>query len=201
MQQAASIELPAKMAELFKGEARFRVAHGGRGSSKTRSFAIMSAVKGYQLGMSGVGGQILCAREHLNSLEESSLEEVKQAIHSVKFLDDYYDCGEKYIRSRDGRIEYVFAGLRRNLDSLKSKARLLLAWIDEAENVSDTAWVKLIPTVREEGSEIWVSYNPESKHSATHLRFRHALPTGCKIIDINWRDNPWFPGVLNRARL
>lgn len=197
----AEIELPPKLVDLFDGEARYRVAFGGRGSGKTRSFALMSAVYGYRWGMSGKQGQILCAREHLNSLDESSLEEVKSAIRSVEWLDAYYEIGEKYIRSRDGRVSYVFAGLRRNLDSIKSKARVILAWVDEAENVSEAAWQKLIPTIREEDSEIWVTYNPESKHSAVHQRFRVAPSNDVKVCEINWRDNPWFPDVLNQERM
>lgn len=197
----ARIELPPKLVDLFDGKARYRVAYGGRGSGKTRSFALMSAVYGYKWGMSGNQGQILCAREHLNSLDESSLEEVKSAIRSVEWLDAYYEIGEKFIRSKDGRINYVFAGLRRNLDSIKSKARVILAWIDEAENVSEGAWQKLIPTIREEESEIWVTYNPESKHSAVHQRFRKAPSSDVKVCEINWRDNPWFPDVLNQERL
>ena len=197
----AEIELPPKLVNLFDGEARYRVAFGGRGSGKTRSFALMSAVYGYRWGMSGRQGQILCAREHLNSLDESSLEEVKSAIRSVDWLDAYYEIGEKYIRSRDGRVSYVFAGLRRNLDSIKSKARVILAWVDEAENVSEAAWQKLIPTIREEESEIWVTYNPESKHSAVHQRFRVSPSGDVKVCEINWRDNPWFPDVLNQERI
>jgi phage terminase large subunit len=197
----AEIELPPKLVNLFDGEARYRVAFGGRGSGKTRSFALMSAVYGYRWGMSGRQGQILCAREHLNSLDESSLEEVKSAIRSVEWLDAYYEIGEKYIRSRDGRVSYVFAGLRRNLDSIKSKARVILAWVDEAENVSEAAWQKLIPTIREEESEIWVTYNPESKHSAVHQRFRVSPSGDVKVCEINWRDNPWFPDVLNQERI
>ena len=197
----AKIELPPKIVDLFSGEARYRVAYGGRGSGKTRSFALMSAVYGYKWGMSGKQGQILCAREHLNSLDESSLEEVKSAIRSVDWLNAYYEIGEKFIRSKDGRINYVFAGLRRNLDSIKSKARIILAWVDEAENVSEGAWQKLIPTVREDESEIWVTYNPESKHSAVHQRFRVSPSNDIKICEINWRDNPWFPEVLNQERL
>jgi phage terminase large subunit len=80
--------------------------------------------------------------------------------------------GEKFVRTKDGRIEYAFIGLRHNLDSIKSKARIRLLWVDEAEPVSETAWMKAIPTVREEGSEIWVTWNPERKKSATHKRFR-----------------------------
>jgi phage terminase large subunit len=197
----AEIELPPKLVNLFDGEARYRVAFGGRGSGKTRSFALMSAVYGYRWGMSGRQGQILCAREHLNSLDESSLEEVKSAIQSVDWLDAYYEIGEKYIRSRDGKVSYVFAGLRRNLDSIKSKARVILAWVDEAENVSEAAWQKLIPTIREEESEIWVTYNPESKHSAVHQRFRVNPSSDVKVCEINWRDNPWFPDVLNQERI
>ncbi len=140
-------------------------------------------------------------REHLNSLDESSLEEIKSAIRGVDFLSDYYEIGEKYVRSKDGRINYVFSGLRRNLDSIKSKARIILCWVDEAEGVSDSAWQKLIPTVREEDSEIWVTWNPESKLSATHRRFRINGPADMKIAEINWRDNPFFPSVLEQERL
>ena len=196
----AEIRLPPKIVSIFEGSARYRGAYGGRGSGKTRSFALMTAVRGYQWGMAGKSGQILCAREHLNSLDESSLEEIKSAIRSVDWLNSYYEIGEKFVRSRDGRINYVFAGLRRNLDSIKSKARIILAWVDEAEGVSDSAWQKLIPTVREEDSEIWVTWNPETKRSATHRRFRLDPPEDSKIIQMNWEDNPYFPDVLDKER-
>lgn len=165
------------------------------------SFAIMSAIDGYRLGMGGASGILLCGREFMNSLDESSMEEVKAAIQSQPFLNDYYEIGERYIRSRDRRIEYAFAGLRHNLDSIKSKAKILRAWVDEAENVSESAWQKLTPTVREPGSEIWISYNPESPESATHKRFRADPPDDCRAVELNWRDNPWFPDVLNQERL
>ena len=199
------IELPPKLIPVFQGTARLRAAWGGRGSGKTRSFSLMSAVEGYRYGTAGISGQILCGREHLNSLEESSLEEVKAAIRSVDWLDDYYEIGERYIRSKDGRIKYVFAGLRHNLDSIKSKAKLLLAWIDEAEGVSEEAWRKLMPTVREEqadgtGSEVWVTWNPENKNSATHKRYRLDAPENSRIVQLNFFDNPWFPNVLELER-
>jgi len=194
------IDIPEKLTRVFSGAARYRAAYGGRGSGKTRTFALMTAVQGYQWGNAGKEGIILCAREHLNSLDESSLEEIKAAISSVGWLKAYYEVGEKYIRSVDGRINYSFAGLRRNVDSLKSRSRILICWIDEAENVSETAWQKLIPTVREHNSEIWVTWNPESKDSATHKRFRVNTPNSCNIVSCNWKDNPWFPDVLEQAR-
>lgn len=167
----------------------------------------MTAVDGYRLGRLGVQGMMLCAREHLNSLDESSMEEVKQAISSVPWLAAYYEMGEKYIRSRDGRIKYGFTGLRHNLDGIKSKARILRAWVDEAENVSEAAWRKLIPTVRDQDpsgkwrSEIWLTWNPELESSATNQRFRVNPPEDSKICELNWQDNPWFPADLNAERL
>lgn len=195
------IQLPQKLVYLFSGEARYRVAYGGRGSGKTRGFALMTAVKAYMLAEAGKSGVILCAREYMNSLEDSSMEEVKQAIRAEPWLDAYFDIGEKYIRTKNRRISYIFAGLRHNLDSIKSKARILLAWVDEAENVSESAWQKLIPTIREPGSEVYVSYNPEKDGSPTDKRFRKSPPPNSKIVELNHTDNPWFPDVLEQERL
>lgn len=197
----AQISLPAKVVENFSQPARHRVLKGGRGSAKTRAFAKMSAVYGMRYAEAGRRGVLLASREHLNSLDESSLEEIKTAILSEPFLADYYDIGEKYVRTKNKRVSYAFAGLRHNLDSIKSKANILLNWTDEAENVSEAGWRKLIPTIREEGSENWVSYNPESPDSATHKRFIESQPEDCIVTELNWRDNPWFPDVLNKERL
>lgn len=196
----AQIELPPKMVANFAQPARHRVFKGGRGSAKTRGLAKMSAVYIYKLAEQGREGVWLCSREHLNSLEDSSLEEIKAAIRSEPWLADYFDIGEKYIKTKCGRISYVFAGLRHNLDSLKGKSRILGNWTDEAESVSAVAWSKLIPTIREEGSENWISYNPETEYSATHDRFIVNTPENCIITEMNWRDNPWFPDVLEQER-
>ena len=207
MSKVADVELPAKLIPVFEGTARIRGAYGGRGSGKTRSFALMSAVFGYRWGQSGLRGTILCGREFMNSLGESSMAEVKNAILSVDWLTDYYEIGEKFIRSKDGNITYTFAGLRRSLDSIKSQSRILIAWVDEAESVSGRAWDLLMPTVREEdksigfNSEIWVTWNPESKYSATHERFRESFPSNSKIVALQWQDNDWFPDILNEQRL
>ena len=202
MEQTVDLPIPAKLVPVFAKEGvRYRGAYGGRGSAKTRTFAMMSAVKAYQAAEQGISGVILCGREYMNSLEESSMEEVKQAIRSVPWLDDYFDIGEKYIRTKCKKVSYVFCGLRHNLDSIKSKARVLLAWVDEAESVSDLAWKKLRPTVRESGSEIWVTWNPEKDGSATDKRFRKTPPKNSIIVEMNYNDNPWFPDVLEEERL
>lgn len=160
----------------------------------------MSAVWGARFAQANMPGVIVCGREYMNSLDESSLAEVKAAIQSEPWLNDLYEIGEKFVRTRDRRIEYAFIGLRHNLDSIKSKSRIRLLWVDEAEPVSETAWLKAIPTVREDDSEIWVTWNPERKKSATHKRFRLDAPTDARIVELNWRDNPWFPKTLDKIR-
>ncbi|MBN9601827.1 MAG: phage terminase large subunit [Afipia felis] len=197
---APQIRMPDKLVPVFTGEAMYRGAYGGRGSAKTRTFAKMAAVKGLMFSEAGLDGVIVCGREFMNSLDESSLAEIKAAIAEEPFLAAAYDVGEKYVRTKDGRISFAFIGLRHNLDSIKSKSRIRLLWVDEAEPVSETAWSKAIPTVREEGAEIWVTWNPERKKSATHKRFRGNPPSDSKIIELNWTDNPFFPSTLDKTR-
>jgi phage terminase large subunit len=198
---SVKVELPPKLIPVFAGPAMYRGAYGGRGSAKTRSFAKMAAVWGLRFAQANLPGVIVCAREFMNSLDESSFAEVKAAIFSEPWLAERYDVGEKYIRTRDRKIDFAFSGLRHNLDSIKSKSRIRLLWVDEADPVSETAWQKADNTVREEESETWITWNPERKNSATHKRFRLDPPTNSKIIELNWRDNPWFPATLNAKRL
>ena len=203
--QTARIEIPEKLIPVFDGPADVRGSYGGRGSGKTRSFAKMAAVRGYVFGMSGTKGIILCARQFMNSLEDSSLEECKRAIEEEPFLSEYYDVGEKYIKSRDGNVSFAFVGLDRNISSVKSKGRILLCWVDEAEPVTAEAFSTLIPTLREEGegwnAELWVTWNPKRKTAAVEGRFRHSKDPLIKIAECNWRDNKKFPAKLERERL
>ena len=166
------IELPEVLIPVFNGPADVRGAYGGRGSGKTRSFAKMVAVRGYMYGKAGTSGILLCARQFMNSLEDSSLEECKRAIEDEPWLLGYYEIGDKYIKSKDGRIQFAFAGLDRNIASIKSKGRLLLCWVDEAEPVTDEAFTTLIPTLREEGE----GCADQTQHDQTRGGFAHDTP-------------------------
>lgn len=200
----ARVEIVPKLIPVFEGEADVRGAYGGRGSGKTRSFAKMVAVRGYIYGNAGVTGQLVCGRQFMNSLEDSSLEECKRAIEEEPFLSDYYEIGDKYIKSKDGRIWFAFVGLDRNISSIKSKGRILILWVDEAEPVTDEAFTVVIPTLREEGegwnAELWVTWNPKRKNAAVESRFRNSKDGRTKIVECNWRDNPKFPAKLERDR-
>lgn len=184
----------------FNRHYRIRAAYGGRGSGKTRGFALVAALRAWQLSTTGKTGVVLCGREFMNSLEDSSMAEIKAAIESIPWLREKYDIGEKYIRTKNKRINFTFTGLRHNIDSLKSKSRILVAWVDEAEAVSETAWQKLLPTVREKDSEIWVTWNPERDGSPTDKRFLKYPPKNSIIVKLNYCDNPFFPKSLEQQR-
>lgn len=199
------VQLPEKLRPVFEGPADVRGAYGGRGSAKTRTFAKMTAVRALVFAAAGISGIVLCGRQHLNSLADSSLAEIKAAIASEQWLADAFEVGEKYVRTRCGRVSYEFAGLTSNISSIKSKARILLCWVEEGEDVTETAWQTLIPTLREEGegwnAELWITWNPRRKGSATDKRFRGSTDPRVKVVEMNWRDNPWFPALLERTRV
>lgn len=201
------IQLPEKLVDVFLGEADVRGAYGGRGSGKTVNFAAMAAVHARRYAECGVSGVILCVREHMNSIKDSSFSEIKAAILERPELSCCFTIGENYIRTWGlaGRVDFLFRGLSENLDSIKSTARILICWADEAENISDDAFIRLGPTLRAEdegwNAELWLNWNPENRNSAVDRRYRQSKDPMYKIVPLNWRDNPWFPAKLNRERL
>ena len=202
MTVCADVEIPPKLIPVFSGSADVRGAFGGRGSGKTMTFAKMSAIRAYMWDQAGREGVIVCGREFLNSIDDSSLAEVKAAIESEPWLRDHFEIGEKFIRTVSRRISYKFSGMdKRTIQSLKSKAKILLLWADEAEPITDKAWDIVIPTLRQEDSELWVTWNPGRKSSATDRRFRQTVDPRYKVVELNWRDNPRFPAILERQRL
>ena len=202
--QPLRIELPPKLIPVFLGPADVRGAYGGRGSGKTRSFAKMAAVVGLRHAQAGNAGIILCARQFMNSLEDSSLEEVKRAILDEPMLAAAYEIGEKYVRTKCRTVSFSFCGLDRSIEAIKSKARILVFWVDEAEPVEDAAWDIALPTLREEGTgwnaELWITWNPKNEDAAVEARFRNSDNPLFKVVELNWRDNPRFPAKLARQR-
>lgn len=190
------IKLPSKLESVFSADyVRYRCAYGGRGSGKTMSFARMAIVRAYSSRC-----RILCAREIMNSIRESVHAELCAAVEDMG-LSDFFECGKTYIRCLSTGSEIFYAGLYRNLDSLKGLGDVSVCWVDEAENLSEQSYLKLIPSIRAKDSEVWLTWNPERLDSATRRRFVVAPPESIAITEINWRDNPWFPDVLEQERV
>ena len=159
-----SIQIPKKLKPIFKGKARYRGAYGGRGSGKSMSFASMLLVLSIQKPL-----RILCAREFQVSIRDSVLKELKNAIDHFG-LHQYFEVGTHYLRGTNGS-EFLFKGLRNNIDGIKSLSQIDICWVEEADRVSERSWQFLLPTIRKENSEVWLSWNPEIEGSATDKRF------------------------------
>lgn len=143
---------------------------------------------------------ILCTREVQKSIKDSVHKLLSNQIKKMGF-SSHYEILETEIRGRNGTL-FIFAGLSSlTADSLKSLEGVDIAWCEEAHSISKKSWDVLIPTIRKDGSEIWISYNPELESDETHQRFTVNPPPNCISVLMNWRDNPWFPPVLEQERL
>lgn len=196
----AVVRLPPKLIPVFapaRGSVTYRGAHGGRGSAKSFSFAKMAAVWGVVEPL-----RFLCTREIQASIKDSFHAELKAAIASEPWLEAAYDVGVDYLRSKINGTEFLFKGLYRNLTSVKSTANIDVTIVEEAEDVSEDAWVALEATVlRKPKSELWPIWNPKIEGSPTDLRFRGpeaANDPRYRIVELNHDDNPWFPEGLKR---
>lgn len=110
-------------------------------------------------------------------------------------LFGFYEITQASIKGKNG-TEFAFAGLKNNISNIKSFEGVDIAWVEEAQTVSRLSWNVLIPTIRKESSEIWVSFNPELETDETYQRFVAIPPADCITMKVNWSDNPWFPETL-----
>ena len=188
------LEIPAKMLPFWTNRARHKVARGGRGSGKSWSIARMLALRGHAEPI-----RWLCCRETQKSIKESSHRLLADQIVGLG-LSQFYDIQRDVIKGPNG-TEFAFAGLKEHTaDSIKSYEGFDGAWIEEAHSVSERSATVLIPTIRKPGSELWWSYNPDQEDDFVH-QLAAMDDDNTLVIDINWRDNPWFPDELDAERL
>jgi phage terminase large subunit len=112
-------------------------------------------------------------------------------------LQNFYTVQKANIYGKNG-TEFLFAGLRTNISNIKSIPNITRAWVEEAQSVSKASMSVLIPTVRAEGSEIWLSFNPELEDDYIYQNYVVYPPDDAMVVKIGWQDNPWFPDVLKK---
>jgi len=181
-------EFPLKLQSLFQ-RSRYKVCYGGRGGAKSWGIARALLIKGAKEPI-----RILCAREYQTSIKDSVHKLLCDQIEALG-LHSFYEITQASIRGANG-TEFAFAGLKNNISNIKSFEGVDVCWVEEAQTVSRLSWNVLIPTIRKEKSEIWVSFNPELETDETYQRFVVNPPDDCIQIKVNWSDNPWFPETL-----
>jgi phage terminase large subunit len=187
------VQFPEKLGFLFEPH-RYKVARGGRGSGKSWSFARAILIHCMQKTT-----RVLCTREVQKSIQQSVHQLLSDQIEALG-LQSHFEILQTEIRGPNGSCIY-FSGLSDvTATSLKSFEGVDICWCEEAQTISDKSWKTLIPTIRKEGSEIWVTYNPELETDPTHDRFVTNPPPDCVSVLMNWSDNPWFPAVLDQER-
>lgn len=174
------------------GAARYKGAHGGRGSGKSHFFAEALVEKALlQRGL-----RFVCIREVQKSLEQSVKRLIEDKIDALG-VGSQFEVLEREIRTPgDGLI--LFQGMQNHTaDSIKSLEGYHGAWVEEAQSLSQRSLDLLRPTIREEGSELWFSWNPRHATDPVDAFLRgKETPPGSVVVQANWQDNPWFPDVL-----
>jgi phage terminase large subunit len=181
---------PKKLKALSEPK-RYKILYGGRGGAKSWGIARALLIKGTERPL-----RILCAREIQKSIGDSVLQLLNDQIQALG-LTTFYQVQKTSIVGVNG-TSLGFEGLKHNVHSLKSYEGADICWVEEAVTVSKSSWEILIPTIRKEGSEIWISFNPELEEDETYQRFVVNPPKESIVIKLNWRDNPWFPEVLKQ---
>ena len=184
-------QFPSKLKPLFQPY-RYKVAWGGRGATKSWGFGRALLILGAQKPL-----RILCTREVQKSIKDSVHSLLSDQIQAVG-LGQQYSVLQNEIRGKNG-TEFIFAGLStQTIESIKSYEGIDIVWVEEARAVSKRSWSILIPTIRKQGSEIWVSFNPELDTDETYVRFVENPPPDSWVQKLTWRDNPWFSETLRK---
>jgi phage terminase large subunit len=187
-------KFPPKLKPLF-GVSRYKIAYGGRGSSKSWSFAKALLILG-----SSSPTRVLCVRETQKSIKQSVHTLLSDQIEALG-LGYFYQILETEIRGANG-TSFTFSGLStQTADTIKSFEGADICWCEEAQSITKRSWDILIPTIRKPNSEIWVSFNPELDSDETYKRFVLNPPPNSVVMEVNHSDNPWFPDVLEQERL
>lgn len=192
----SNLDIPT--AEAFRQllePARYKGAWGGRGSGKSHFFGEMLVEECLRV----PGTRAVCIREYQKSLAQSSKHLIETKIDALGVTSEF-NATKDYIGTPGGGM-ILFQGMQdHTAETIKSLEGCRIAWIEEAQTLSARSLSMLRPTIRLEDSEIWASWNPRRKTDAIDEFLRASKPDGAVVVKANWRDNPWFPKVLEDER-
>jgi phage terminase large subunit len=199
-----TIFIPKILEKLVTTKKDYKIIIGGRGSGKSVTVNKILACKAKDHKL-----KVACFREFMNSISDSTYSSLIEEINELGFTN--FDITNTTISSKKGS-EFIFKGLARNIESIKSMNSVKLAFTDEAQTISDESIKVLKPTIRANGSELWFVGNPKSSADAFSKEFiipyqkqldKNGYYEDDEILVIvcNYKDNPFFPEKLERDRL
>jgi len=171
---------------------RYKVMWGGRGSAKSWTAARKLLIRGLERPM-----RVLCTRELQKSIKQSVHKLLSLQIDAMG-LNKFYSVTNDKILGING-TEFIFLGVKHNTEEIKSTEAIDICWIEEAHSLTESSWDIIDPTIRQEGSEVWVTYNTRFKFDHIHQMFVvNEPPPDSWVRKINYDENPYFPDVLQR---
>lgn len=184
------LDVPAVFEPLTR-PARYKGAYGGRGSGKSHFFGGLAVA----LMASTAGFRIVCVREVQNSIKDSVKQLLEDKIKALG-LEQFFTITDQEIRGKNGSLA-IFRGLQNHTAaSIKSLEGFDVAWVEEAQTISQSSLDLLTPTIRKPGSELWFSWNPVSETDPVDKLLRVEAPPGAVVVKANWSDNKFFPEAL-----
>lgn len=195
---SAQISIPtAAVFEPLLQPARYKGAHGGRGSGKSHFFAELLVEECLRF----PGLRAVCVREVQKSLAESAKKLIEDKIEALG-VGSLFDVQKSEIKTPGGG-SILFQGMQdHTAETIKSLEGIDRCWVEEAQTLSENSWRMLRPTIRADGSEIWASWNPRFETDPVDKFFRKDKHDASRVVcvEANWRDNPWFPKELEEER-
>jgi phage terminase large subunit len=201
----ATVLVPEKIEKLVTVNKRYKAVIGGRGSGKSVTINKILVCKAKDKKV-----KVACFREFMNSISESTYSGLVDEIEELGF--ENFKITSSNIDNESNNSSFLFKGLARNVQSVKSMNGINIAFTDEAQTISDISIKVLKPTIREDNSELWFAGNPESSADPFSKEF---ITKYQKVLDrdgiyedshrlvivCNYYDNPFFPSVLENERL
>jgi len=177
--QLKTIEIPQEFKRLFDSDWREAAVYGGRFSLKSHTVARTLLIKARQNKI-----RIACFREFQNSISESSHQLLADLINLYELTD--FEVTDKSIVNTVNGSDFLFKGLHRNEQSIKSIEGINIAWVEEAQTVSKASLEVLTPTIREKGSQIIYTYNRLLELDPIHERLVIEGRPNTLIINVNY---------------
>lgn len=190
-----SVQQPSWAQKLYESKQLYNILWGGRGSAKSITVADRLISKALSK-----KGNILCAREYQDDLDESVHATLKTRIYDWG-AEDSFIIRRNEIICKDTGSRFFYEGLRHNINGLKSIPNITDVWIEEGDTLSLESWNILMPTIRTDGAQVWITLNPKNKEDCIYQQFiANPNPDDALVMKVNWDMNPFFPNILDKQR-